>query len=130
MKLEFQKSKLEESVYNNIALLSKDYDFSWSKWNRKLPSSGIALNYRHVSERKKVKYNLVLIRRERAVKLKQEEEMETFSNEPADLQEFSGTLFHLVQGSSPETLQEIAGRSGWIQNVRLLLQKCRILSCA
>ncbi|GBM43941.1 Protein CASC1 [Araneus ventricosus] len=112
-----KKTKLEEGVYNNIALLSKDYDFSWSKWNRKLPSGGIALNYRHVSERKKVKYNLVLIRRERTVKLKQEEEMETFSNEPADSQEFSGTLFHLVQGSSPETLQEIAGRSGWIQNV-------------
>ncbi|XP_055938129.1 dynein axonemal intermediate chain 7-like [Argiope bruennichi] len=81
-----EKSKLEQDVYNSIALLSKDYDFSSSKWNSRLPSGGIAVNYLHVSERKKEKYDLVLIRSDRTVRLKQSEEMETFSSEPANSQ--------------------------------------------
>ncbi|GIX78368.1 protein CASC1 [Caerostris darwini] len=122
--------QLEELTYNSMALLSEEYDFSWSKWNCKLPPGGIALNYERADQRKEERLNLALIRRERVIQLKHGEEMMEFNNEPVDEQKFSGTLFDLVLQEPPKEPHKFIAQSGCKENVRLLLRKTAILSCS
>ncbi|GFS90295.1 protein CASC1 [Nephila pilipes] len=104
--------KMEEITYNSMALLSTEYDFSWSQWNLRLPPDCIAVNYRKASPKDKG-------------------EMEAdFSNEPADAQQFPGTLFHTILNGSPPSYERFTNNSCCIESVRLLLQKCGLLSFA
>ncbi|GFR25172.1 protein CASC1 [Trichonephila clavata] len=91
--------KMEETIYNSMALLCSEYDFSRSKWNHELPPDSIALNYRRATLQKEEKYSPVLVRPDRVIRLKYGEEEASFSDEPEDGQQVNTEITTLLRFS-------------------------------
>ncbi|PRD28973.1 UNVERIFIED_CONTAM: Protein CASC1 [Trichonephila clavipes] len=121
--------KMEETIYNSMALLCSEYDFSRSKWNHELSPESIVMNYRKATPHQNEEDSLVLVRPDRVIRLKYGEEESSFSDEPADGQQFSGTLFNLVLNGARQTSERFITESCCIENVRLLLKKCGLVNC-
>ncbi|GFS54356.1 axonemal 84 kDa protein [Trichonephila clavipes] len=79
--------KMEETIYNSMALLCSEYDFSRSKWNHELSPESIVMNYRKATPHQNEEDSLVLVRPDRVIRLKYGEEEASFSDEPADGQQ-------------------------------------------
>ncbi|MGH0147563.1 UNVERIFIED_CONTAM: hypothetical protein FKN15_076844 [Acipenser sinensis] len=123
----------EQAIYEQMALASSAYAFSWSKWNAVCGTEHIViqvsehLNTDNVADED---WALYLLNANRALRLKITEYSEEFSTDLAENSEFHSTFYHMLKdGISDAALNRInQSHSLFIDCVQKLLIATKVLS--
>ncbi|XP_058842140.1 dynein axonemal intermediate chain 7 isoform X2 [Acipenser ruthenus] len=123
----------EQAIYEQMALASSAYAFSWSKWNAVCGTEHIViqvsehLNTDNVADED---WALYLLSANRALRLQITEYSEEFSTDLAENSEFHSTFYHMLKdGISDAALNKInQSHSLFIDCVQKLLIATKVLS--
>ncbi|XP_043943611.1 dynein axonemal intermediate chain 7 isoform X2 [Protopterus annectens] len=123
----------EEAAYDQMALLSSAFAFSWSKWNLTSGHNHIVLQ---VSEHLKMgpvmeeNWSLYLLSAQRAERLKITELSDEFSDELAEQSEFHSTFYHMIKDDASEAAMEMVKNTHYlfVNCVHKLLTSTKVLT--
>ncbi|KAH3877276.1 dynein axonemal intermediate chain 7-like isoform X2 [Dreissena polymorpha] len=127
---------IEEWCYEQMALCSSAYAFSWSKWNSEVQNrekvlfqGAESLDDMPLPEET---WSLYLMTKRRSMKLKMTEFDEAFEENHADGTHFKSNLYHLLmEYSSPEAKERIHETNfQYIDCVRQILSATKVLTYA
>ncbi|XP_041109850.1 dynein intermediate chain CFAP94, axonemal [Polyodon spathula] len=123
----------EQAIYEQMALVSSAYAFSWSKWNAVCGTEHIVIQ---VSEHLKTDnvadedWALYLVNANRALRLKITEYSEEFSTDLAENSEFHSTFYHMLKDVISDAALNRINQSHYlfIDCVQKLLTATKVLS--
>ncbi|XP_030069841.1 dynein axonemal intermediate chain 7 isoform X2 [Microcaecilia unicolor] len=127
-----KNNQVEKAAYEQMALLSPCYCFSWSKWNAESGYENVVLKVKEFSktEYKDDIWLLYMFNGCRAQRLKITESSEIFSDNIPENCEFHSSLFHAVKAHTNDTTVEDIKISHYkfIDCVYQLLESTKVLT--
>ncbi|XP_029456007.1 protein CASC1 [Rhinatrema bivittatum] len=126
-----KNNQAEKAAYEQMALLSPTYSFSWSKWNAESGYEHIVLKVKgQFKEENKDVWLLYMLSDRRAHRLKITESSIIFSDNLPENCEFHSTLYHAIKAYSTDTAMENIMNSNYqfVDCVYQLLTSTKVLT--
>ncbi|XP_069484589.1 dynein axonemal intermediate chain 7 [Ambystoma mexicanum] len=123
----------EKAAYEQMAILSPAFAFSWSQWNLKSNYQHIIVKVAELINSEDVKdedWSLYMLSTERACRLKISESSEDFSEDTYENSELHSTLFHMIKCYANDAAMEQVKNSHYlfVDCVHQLLKYTKVLT--
>ncbi|XP_022108639.1 axonemal 84 kDa protein-like isoform X2 [Acanthaster planci] len=131
---------IEDAIYHQMALCASHFAFAWSKWNSEVGAEKVIVQgtqklvdeapQDNVDDDEKDEWSLLMVSKQRTMKLRVSEYDEEFSEDYADGSQFHADLYHMVCELSTEEGMDRMGNTDFrfVDAVYQLLSATRLLT--